>query len=156
MSGARRSGAPIAAVVACALCLAPGRVAAEQAPIEVEAARVELDRERGEVLFTGGVLLRHGQVELRCDRMRARTDESGQLGEVEASGDVRLTVGGGGVELRATAGSARYDPATGRLVLGGSPRVRGPSGALSGRAITIDARTGRVTIEEAHGVFRLQ
>jgi lipopolysaccharide transport protein LptA len=151
-------GAAIALAAACALSLGPRPAAAEPAPsiapIEVEAARVELDRERGEVLFVGAVVLRHGLVELRCERMRARTGEGGRLIEVEAEGDVQLVMGG--AELRAWSGSARYDPVAGRLVLGGAPRVQGPSGTLSGRTITVDARTGRVTIEEAHGVFRLQ
>lgn len=152
MTGARASAI---AAAAWALLLGAGPAAAEPAgPIEVEAARVELDRERGEVLFVGSVVLRHGQVELRCERMRARTGEGGRLVEVEAEGDVRLVVGG--AELRAWAESARYDPGAGRLVLGGAPRVQGSGGTLRGRAITIDARTGRVTIEEAHGVFRLR
>ena len=119
--------------------------------VEVEAERVELDRDAGEILFIGGVLLRHGTVELRCGRLRARIDESGRLADIVATGEVRVRARG----HRASAGTARYQPATGRITLSGGPMVQGESGVLRGRSIVIDIGTGRVTIEEAHGVFRV-
>lgn len=131
----------------------PGLVAGETASsdVEVEAQRVELDRDRGEALFVGGVVLRHGAFELRCERLRARVNDEGRLTSMEASGAVQVVARG----LRATAGSARYDPAVGRVTLEGDPTVRRGSSELRGRSIVVEIHTGRVTIEEAHGVFRV-
>lgn len=119
--------------------------------VEVEAQRVELDRASGEVLFIGGVVLRQGSLELRCGHLRAQVNPSGRLLSMVATGEVRVVARG----HRATAGRANYDPSMGRITLSGGPSIQGGSGIVRGSSIIIDIRTGRVTIEEAHGVFRI-
>ena len=124
----------------------------ESSEIQVEAQRIEIDQEEGLAVFTGNVVLRHATLELRCERMTARVGEEGRLVSVEASGGVRIAASG----LIATAGAVRYDPGAGRLILTGRPSVRNASGQLRGREIAIDVRSGRVSIREAQGVFRLR
>lgn len=140
-------------VVSIVAFCCPGLAAGESArtDVEVSAQRVELDRDRGEALFVGEVVLRHGGLELRCERLRARVNDEGGLIAMEASGAVQVVARG----LRATAGSARYDPVAGRVTLSGDPSVRRGASELRGRSILVDIHTGRVTIEEAHGVFRV-
>lgn len=143
---------PLILALAVGICF-PNLATAETASseVEVEAERVELDRERGEALFVGGVVLRHGALELRCERLRALVNDEGRLIAMEASGAVQVVARG----LRATARSARYEPAAGLVTLGGDPTVRRGSSVLRGRSIVVEIHSGRVTIEEAHGVFRV-
>ncbi len=140
-------------VILGGLALGPDALAEQAAAeVEIDAEIMEIDREAGEARFSGAVRLRHGELELCCDQLTARVSDEGRLQFITATGAVRITASG----LRATAGSATYGPGAGRLSLRGTPSVRSSGGVLSGRVITIDVGTGRVVIEEAHGVFRLR
>jgi lipopolysaccharide export system protein LptA len=120
--------------------------------VEVEARNVELDSAGGIALFEGDVLLRHGSIELRCQRLTAEVDQGGRLVRLEASGQVRLSAEG----ILASAGAATYQPSTGVVTLRGQPQVRHAAGTLRGRVITYHSREGRLSVEDAHGVFRLK
>lgn len=151
----------LASLVPCLLLVAlrPGTASGEAAPstareeeIEVHARSVVVDNDEGQAVFEGEVRLRHGDLELRCERIVASVDNEGRLVGIEASGGVRLEARG----VSAVAGTASYDPAAGVLTLRGQPQLRHASGVLRGRVIVYRARDGRVSVEEAHGVFRLR
>ena len=141
-------------VVLCPL-LASSEQATEQVneeEIEIEAEHVDIDREEGRAVFEGGVVLRHGSLQLRCAQLVAEVDDRGRLSRIDATGGVQLSAG----DVSATAGRATYAPSTGVLTLSGQPRLRHPSGDLRGRVIVFRSREGRVSVEEARGVFRFR
>jgi lipopolysaccharide transport protein LptA len=126
--------------------------AVPEGEIEIDARSVEIDRENGQAVFEGDVRLRHGDLVLRCQRLVAEVGDGQRLVAIEAAGGVGIEAG----DVTATAGSASYDPSTGVLTLRGQPQLRHPSGLLRGRVIVVRVRDARVTVEEAHGVFRLR
>lgn len=124
----------------------------DRGEVEVEARSVELDQDAGTAVFEGDVRLRHGELELRCQRLTAEVDSEGSVSRIQATGEVRLAAG----TVTATAGAAVYEPSTGIVTLRGGPVVHHSGGRLSGRVIVYRSRQGRLTVEEARGVFRLR
>jgi lipopolysaccharide export system protein LptA len=125
--------------------------AERQRTVEIESDRLQIDHRDRTAVFEGSVRARYGELVLTCDSMRVSYDEQGAVVALRATGDVAVRQG----DARATAGSGRLDARQGLLVLEGSAvLVRGPH-RLEGRRISVHLASGRLEVERARGVFRL-
>lgn len=131
----------IAALLLLPLLLAP------PVPIDVQADRLELDQKTGKVRFEGNVRATQGQLHMRCNRLVAKYQKDGGLGDLHATGGVKVTQGA----LSATARSARYFHADKRLELTGDPIVRRGPDELKGAKIVYWPEQERLVVEQARG-----
>lgn len=119
--------------------------------VEIESDRLQIDHRDRSALFEGHVQARYGELLLTCDSMRVSYDEQGAVIALRAIGSVTVRRG----DARATASSGRLDARQGLLVLEGSAvLIRGPH-RLEGRRISVHLVSGKLEVERARGVFRL-
>ena len=110
---------------------------------------MELSQKSGTVNFEGEVVVKQGNLAFHCEHLEARYDKSGQLLELKAKNQVRVSA----PEWTAHADTARYKKAEDVLELHGQPRVHRGGHWLEGKVIRIHLKEQRLIIEEARGRF---
>lgn len=121
-------------------------VAADEAPLDVQADRMELTQKTGLVRFEGNVRATQDALTLRCDRLVARSKD-GEVVQLTAEGSVAVA----SEDLRATAKKVVWQRSAGTLVFTGSPRVTRGDDVLAGERIVLYPDEGRLVVERARG-----
>lgn len=125
----------------------PAPAAAPRAVLDVQADRLEYDQKTGRVRFEGNVRATQGDLRLRCARLTARYGNDGALGDLQATGGVRVVQG----ELSAQARKVAYFKKDQRLVMTGDPVVTRGKDELRGATITYWPEQQRLVVEQARG-----
>jgi len=137
--------------LACAAIFACAAAAAAGESVEVSADRMRIDARSGRASFEGNVRLALGDLVVECDSVEAGYDRAGALVSFEATGGVVVRKGA----ARATARSARLEARGRRLVLEGGPVLVQGEQRLEGERILVHLDTGRLEVERARGLFKL-
>ncbi|WP_233589003.1 LptA/OstA family protein [Falsigemmobacter faecalis] len=114
------------------------------APVEVTSETLSIDRDAGRAILEGDVLVIQGDMRLTAPRVEVIYGTEGQqIKEIHAQGGVTIVTAADAAEAR----EARYDVATGGLVMSGNVLLtQGPS-TISGERMVADLRAGTGRME---------
>ena len=114
------------------------------APVEVTSETLSIDRDAGRAVLEGDVLVVQGGMRLSAPRVEViYATEGQQIKEIHALGGVTIVTAADAAEAR----EARYDVATGGLVMSGSVLLtQGPS-TIAGERLIADLRAGTGRME---------
>lgn len=141
----------IAAALAAAPTWAEGLAAG--GPVDIESAQLEVQHAKGQATFSGNVKVTQGNLTLTAPKLDVAygAGGSGDITEMQASGGVTLTRGGGAVAEKATGNTATYNPQTQQIVMTGDVTLtRGPS-TLSGDKLVYDVASGTARVTSSNG-----
>lgn len=114
------------------------------APVEVTSETLSIDRDAGLAILEGEVLVIQGEMRLTAPRVEVIYGTEGQqIKEIHAQGGVTIVTAADAAEAR----EARYDVATGGLVMSGDVLLtQGPS-TIAGERLVADLRSGTGRME---------
>ena len=98
----------------------------------VTSDRLTYDAKEQYALFENNVVVTDPQLQLTADKLILRFDENGEARLIEAEGHVHITQD----DKKSISGTAKYEVATGKIVLGVNPRVTRGKDVLQGETIT--------------------
>lgn len=142
-------------LIAAMLVTAPAwsQSLASGGPVDIEAAQLEVQHAQGKATFSGNVKVTQGNLTLTAPRLDVSygASGSGDITQMQASGGVTLTRGGGTVAEKATGNTAIYTPQTQQIVFTGNVTLtRGPS-TLSGDKLVYNVASGTARVTSSNG-----
>ena len=119
--------------------------------LELSADVLDVDSGLREARFSGSVQARRGEWVLRCEALRVRYDETGQLTDATSEGPVELV----GPELVIEAPQAVYELTGDSIVLAGGATLRRGQSVLRAESVRVELGSGKIAMQGVKGRLEL-
>jgi len=125
--------------------LLPGAAVSSEQELTVRSDSMTIEELKGEIRFEGNVILNYQEAVLSCDKLVLLTEDPSPSGVKTgvAEGNVVITHLGD----RAQADHARFDVASGEVVLTGSPQLTREANIINASKITYFMNSGIANFE---------
>ncbi len=124
--------------------------AAGRQPVEITAERLTADNRAHTAVFEGSVVARQGEVTLYADWMKVFYSGSGDVREIRARGNVKLTKGGREI----TSEEAVYYRDEQKVVFSGNPVAAEGNGTISGSRMVYYLVDDRSVVEDSRVIIK--
>ncbi len=124
--------------------------AAARQPVEITAERLTADNKAHTAVFEGSVVARQGEVTLYADWMKVFYSGSGDVREIRARGNVKLTKGGREI----TSEEAVYYRDEQKVVFSGNPVAAEGNGTISGSRMVYYLVDDRSVVEDSRVIIK--
>jgi len=127
-------------------------VASDEEPVEITAETLIADNRAHTAVFEGTVVVRQGTIKLYADWMKVFYSEAGDVGKIEARGNVKLVKDAREI----TSGEAVYYKELQKIVFTGNPVATEGNSTISGDRMVYYIASDRSEVENSRVIIKKQ